>query len=63
MEHAMVDLVVEDLESRFGEVVDHSTLRAVVEARAHRFDEAPIQDFVPLLVEREVRESLVRIAG
>ncbi len=62
MEQAQVEQLSLELEAEFGEVVDTQTLRAVVEARARRFDSAPVQDFVPLLVEREVRESLRRIA-
>jgi hypothetical protein len=57
-----IDLVTEGLEEEFREVVDPATLRAVVAARAQRFDGAPVQDFVALLVEREVREALKRIA-
>ena len=62
MEEAQVDTLTRDLGAEFGEIVDNETLRAVVEARAHRYDEAVVQDFVPLFVEREVRQALKRIA-
>lgn len=62
MQHAQVEQLSLELEAEFGELVDSDTLRVVVEARAQRFDDAPVQDFVPLLVEREVREALKRIA-
>jgi len=29
----------------------------------HRFDEAPIRDFVPLFVERHTKEKLADLAG
>jgi hypothetical protein len=57
-----IDAVTEELEDEFQDLVDQDTLRAVVEARAHRFDSAPVQDFVPLLVERQVREALKRMS-
>ena len=62
MEEAQVDTLTRDLGAEFGEIVDNETLRAVVEARAHRYDEAVVQDFVQLFVEREVRQALKRIA-
>jgi hypothetical protein len=62
MEEAQLDTLTRDLEAEFGGVVDNATLRVVVEARAHRFDKAPVQDFVALFVEREVRQALKRIA-
>jgi hypothetical protein len=40
--------------------VDADTLRAVVEVHARRFADAPIRDFVPMLVTRDVRRSLLR---
>ncbi len=29
----------------------------------HRFDDAPIRDFVPLFVERHTKEKLANLAG
>jgi hypothetical protein len=57
-----IDLVTEELEDEFRDLVETAALRAAVEASAHRFDSAAVQDFVPLLVERQVREALKRIA-
>jgi hypothetical protein len=61
MEDAQVNTLVRALETEFGGVVDNQTLRAVVEAQARRFDEVSVRDFVPLLVEREVRQALNQI--
>jgi hypothetical protein len=56
----VVERVMATLEGEFTDQVDGDTLRAVVQARARRFANAPIQDFVPMLVTREVRQSLLR---
>jgi hypothetical protein len=58
----LVEQVAGDLEAELGEIVDRQTLRFVVNARAQRFDDAPVQDFVPLFVEREMRAALKRRA-
>lgn len=52
-----IALVVERLQVRFPGTPRHTIDRAVVEA--HReFDDQPIRDFVPILVERQVRDQL-----
>ncbi len=54
--------VVEALEGRV-DAVDRDTLIAVVEADFRRYDGARIKDFVPVLVERDVRAQLLRLRG
>lgn len=63
MDTKQVRSVVESLESRAKTPVDHDTLTAVVEADFHRYDSARIKDFVPALVERDVRARLVTIVA
>jgi hypothetical protein len=63
MDTRQVRSVVESLESRVKTPVDHDTLTAVVEADFHRYDSARIKDFVPALVERDVRARLVMIGA
>ena len=58
MRAARVDQVLDDLRDEFG---DSETLRADVEARFDRYDEAPVQDFVAIFVERELRASRRRV--
>lgn len=57
-----IEHVATELEDEFGEIVDESTLRVVIKTRADHYTEAKVRDFVPLLVRRQVRESLKRIA-
>jgi hypothetical protein len=54
-----IDLVVDALAARVDPFVDHETLTAVVEADFKRYESARIKDFVPVLVERDVRQRLV----
>ena len=52
-----ITLVVERLQLRFPQTPREVIDRAVLEA--HReFDDQPIRDFVPILVERQVRDQL-----
>ncbi|HEY9311300.1 three-helix bundle dimerization domain-containing protein [Williamsia sp.] len=56
-EQQHIDLIAEKL------IKQHSSLSAddvalVVEEAYHRFDDQPIRDFVPLLVERRAHEKL-----
>ena len=52
-----IALVVERLQARFPQTPRDVIARAVSEA--HReFDDQPIRDYVPLLVERQVRDQL-----
>jgi hypothetical protein len=57
-----IDLVVDALTDRVDPSVDHETLTAVVEADFKRYESARIQDFVPVLVERDVRQRLLNRA-
>lgn len=41
---------------------DPATIREIVNAVRHRFDDAPVRDFVPLLIERHAREQLAGLA-
>ncbi len=52
--------VLRSREARFGDSVDLHVLEAVVDADFARFDGAPIRDFVAVLVEKEVRERILR---
>ena len=63
MDIKQVRSVVESLERRVKTPVDHDTLTAVVEADFHRYDSARIKDFVPALVERDVRARLITIGA
>jgi hypothetical protein len=55
-----IDLIVESVQSRIDQPVDADTLSAVVAADFKRYDSARIKDFVPALVERDVRDRLLR---
>ena len=56
-----VDLVVDSLEAGVGRGrVDHDTLADVVAAGFGRYASARIKDFVPVLVEHNVRDRLLR---
>jgi hypothetical protein len=63
MDPRQVRSVVESLQRRAKAPVDHDTLTAVVEADFHRYDSARIKDFVPALVERDVRARLITIGA
>ena len=54
MKEQHITEIFTELEREFTEVVDDDTLRAVVEAQAHRYAGAPVQDFVPLALHRGV---------
>jgi hypothetical protein len=54
-----IEQVVDALAARVDPAVDHDTLTAVVEADFKRYESARIKDFVPVLVERDIRERLV----
>ncbi len=51
--------VMSSLEAQFGDAIDHHVLEAVVDADFARFDDAHIKDFVPVLVEKDVRERIL----
>jgi len=55
-----VDQIVRSLRERVETPVDEQTLTEVVEADFTRYDSARIKEFVPALVERDVREQLLR---
>lgn len=50
--------LMERLTQVFPEVPEADIARAV-EGRYHDFDDSPVRDFVPVLVERSVRQHLV----
>ena len=52
---------VRRLHDRFSDKIDAGQLEAQVRAMYARFDGAPVQEFVPILVEREVRSRLGRL--
>jgi hypothetical protein len=56
--HQQIELVVDALATRVEPAVDHDTLTAVVEADFKRYESARIRDFVPVLVERDIRQRL-----
>ena len=47
-----------DLVDGDGRPADHEQVAAAVEAAAERLADAPVQDFVPLLVEHDARDQL-----
>ncbi len=53
--------VVAELERRVGAGMDRDLLTAAVEADFHRYDSARIKEFVPVLVEREVRAYVLQL--
>jgi hypothetical protein len=56
--HQEIELVVDALAPHVEPAVDHDTLTAVVEADFKRYESARIRDFVPVLVERDIRQRL-----
>ena len=54
----VVDDIVGSLHVSFGGAVDIETITEAVERELTRYADAPIRDFVPLLVERDVRAHL-----
>jgi len=52
--------VMMSLEAQFGEAVDHHVLEAVVDADFAMYDDAHVKDFVPVLVEKDVRARILR---
>ena len=58
-EAAVIDEIVERLETRFPNRSSGAVRSAVEEARAH-FSQARVKDFVPLFIEREAKARLER---
>jgi hypothetical protein len=58
-EQAAMRRVVEQLVSQFPDVPREDVIQAV-DAKYHEYDGSPIRDFVPILVERSVREGLTK---
>lgn len=56
-----VNQVVGLLEAGVGSDVSHDALQAAVEADFERFDDARIKDFVPVLVENDMRARIMRV--
>jgi len=54
-----VDRVVGLLEAGIAHSVDHERLHAAVAADFHRFDGARIRDFIPILVESDIRGRIL----
>jgi hypothetical protein len=59
-EDKKVAVIVASLRDRIETPVDDATLTEVVRADFRRYDRVKIRDFVPALVERDVRERLLR---
>lgn len=57
-EDASMRRLMERLRQVFPEVPESQIVQAV-EGRYHDFDDSPVRDFVPVLVERSVRQELV----
>jgi Arc/MetJ family transcription regulator len=55
-----VEFIVSSLRDRVETPVEDDILAEVVRADFKRYDSARIKDFVPALVERDVRERLLR---
>ena len=60
-DHSPIDAVVQRLTERYP-TVSPARVAAVVDEELHRFDDARITDFVPVLVEHEAHEVLRREA-
>lgn len=60
-EHVAMRRLMERLTQVFPEVPEAEIARAV-QGRYHDFDDSPVRDFVPVLVERSVRQQLVTAA-
>jgi hypothetical protein len=54
-----VDGIVGRLEGGIARAVDHDALQAAVERDFHRYDDARIRDFIPVLVENDIRARLL----
>jgi hypothetical protein len=52
--------VMTSLEAQFGEAVDQHVLQAVVDADFALYENAHVKDFVPVLVEKDVRARILR---
>lgn len=61
-ETMLIDQVVERLSSRYADVAPDRVADVVRNAHA-RFEQSPIREFVPLLVERRAHAELSRDAG
>ena len=61
-ETLLIDQVVERLSIRYADLPPEQVAGAVQSAHA-RFEQCPIREFVPLLVERRARAELSRNAG
>jgi hypothetical protein len=57
-EHVAIDDLTSRLISTFASTHTVDQVRSAVLAAYHRFDDRPIRDFVPVLVERLVKEKL-----
>jgi hypothetical protein len=57
-----IDTVIAALELRFPEV-SRPKIEQVVERGYHRFDGAPIRDYIPVLVQRDARAQLRQLTG
>lgn len=57
-EEAAIERVREHLYRRYDRAVVPGEVDRVLEAAQHRFDGSPIRTFVPILVERRVRDEL-----
>jgi hypothetical protein len=61
-ETMLIDQVVQRLTTRYADLSPDQVAGAVHSAHA-RFEQCPIREFVPLLVERRARAELSRNAG
>ncbi|MGE0171090.1 three-helix bundle dimerization domain-containing protein [Nocardioides sp.] len=61
-ETLLIDQVVQRLTTRYADLPPEHVAGAVQSAHA-RFEQCPIREFVPLLVERRARAELSRNAG
>lgn len=61
-EDRLIGQVVDRLLAGFP-LVPPATVHEIVGSAHHRFDDAPIRDFVPLFVERNTKEKLANLAS
>ena len=53
-----IEIVTRSLNARLGAAVDPALIRAEVQAEFASYSQAPVRDFIPLLVEKRVRARL-----
>jgi hypothetical protein len=61
-EQAVIEQLVDRLASRYPAIAQSIVASVVIETHA-RFDDRPVRDFIPLLVERDAKSELARLGA